>query len=126
MIEGQCLCGAVQYRYMGEIQETIICYCLDCQKAQGSLFGFNSPVDRSKFSLLSGEHALQEFFFTANKARVFCQHCGSPIYSYRLDLPNVLRLRLGTVTKGQIPAPREEFFTQHRPDFLCITIEQSE
>lgn len=58
---------------------------------------------------------------------VFCiiaQHCASPIYSYRTDLPNIirlrlrLRLRLGTVTEGHLPAPKEEFFTEHKPDFI--------
>ena len=54
---------------------------------------------------------------------VFCviaQHCASPIYSYRTDLPNIirLRLRLGTVTEGHLPAPQEEFFTEHKPSFI--------
>ena len=52
---------------------------------------------------------------------VFCviaQHCASPIYSYRTDLPNIIRLRLGAVTDGHLPAPKEEFFTEHKPDFI--------
>ncbi|HEX5381289.1 MAG TPA: GFA family protein, partial [Acinetobacter sp.] len=36
MIEGQCLCGTVSYRYHGEIEKSILCYCQHCQKAQGS------------------------------------------------------------------------------------------
>lgn len=48
----------------------------------------------------------------------YCQHCASPIYSYRTDLPNIIRLRLGTVTEGHLPAPQEEFFTEHKPSFI--------
>ena len=33
MIKGQCLCGAVQYQYQGEIENSILCYCTDCQQA---------------------------------------------------------------------------------------------
>lgn len=45
MIKGQCQCGAVKFRYEGELTETIICHCKDCQIAQGSAFAFNSPID---------------------------------------------------------------------------------
>ena len=40
---------------------------------------------------------LKEFRATPDKARVFCANCGSPIYSAKDDLPEVKRLRLGTV-----------------------------
>ena len=71
-----------------------------------------------KFELISGKEQLKEYFHTPNKARVFCQNCASPIYSYRTDLPNILRLRLGTVTEGTIPAATEEFFCEHKPNFI--------
>ena len=110
MIKGQCLCG--------EIENSILCYCQHCQQAHGSIAGWNSPIDQQKFQFLSGQNQLRKYFHTPNKARVFCQHCASPIYSYRTDLPNIIRLRLGTVTEGHLPAPQEEFFTEHKPSFI--------
>lgn len=121
MIKGQCLCGAVQYQYQGEIENSILCYCTDCQQAQGALGGWNSPLDQTQFEFISGQMQLKEYFHTPNKARVFCQNCASPIYSYRKDLPNIIRLRLGTVTAGNIPAPTEEFFTEHKPNFIELS-----
>ena len=118
MLKGQCLCGEVQYQYHGEIENSILCYCQHCQQAHGSIAGWNSPIDQQKFEFLSGQKQLREYFHTPSKARVFCQHCASPIYSYRTDLPNIIRLRLGTVTEGHLPAPQEEFFTEHKPDFI--------
>lgn len=127
MIEGQCLCGRIQYRYAAEIEQSILCFCQHCRLAQGALFGWNSPIDQSKFKLLQGQDALKEYFHTENKARVFCDHCGSPLYSYRLDLPNILRLRLrlrlrlGTVTLGILPAPKETAYQEYQPDFICLS-----
>lgn len=118
MIEGQCLCGAVRYRYEGTIEYSILCYCKDCQQAQGSLMGWNSPLHKSRFILEKGQEILQEYFHTPHKARVFCRQCASPIYSYRLDLPEVIRLRLGTVTRGEVPSPQEEFYTEYKPVFI--------
>ena len=120
MIEGQCLCGAVKYRYHAEIEKTMICYCKNCQMAQGSIFGWNSPLQKSKFEITQGIKFLKEYFHSSHKARVFCQECGSPIYSYRLDLPDIIRLRLGTVTQGHVSAPPEQAYVQYKPDFLHI------
>lgn len=120
MIKGQCLCGAVQYQYHAELTQSILCFCQHCKLAQGAVFGWNSPIEKNNFQLLQGETDLQEYFHTENKARVFCRQCGSPIYSYRKDLPNVLRLRLGTVTQGGIPAPKEQAYQEYKPEFICI------
>ena len=123
MIEGQCLCGAVRYVYMAQLEQSIVCFCLHCRQAQGALFGWNSPIEQAKFKIRQGEHLLKAYFHTPNKARVFCMNCGSPLYSYRLDLPGVLRLRLGSVTSGMLPAPKELAYTQYQPDFICIAEE---
>lgn len=71
MVEGQCLCGSVSYRYHAEIEETIICYCQHCQSAQGSLFAWNSPLDYAKFEIVSGVESLKEYFHSPDKARIF-------------------------------------------------------
>ncbi|AXY56485.1 GFA family protein [Acinetobacter chinensis] len=120
MIEGQCLCGSVSYIYHAELEKTILCYCQHCQRAQGTMCGWNSPVDKNKFEIVRGIKYLKEYFHSPNKARVFCQECGSPIYSYRVDLPDIVRLRLGTVTQGHIPAPVEQAFIQYRPVFMKV------
>lgn len=97
MIEGSCLCGGVRYQYDDEIGGISICHCSQCRKAQGSAFAAVSPVASDKFRLVAGAELLREFRATPGKARVFCANCGSPIYSARDDLPEVRRLRLGTV-----------------------------
>ena len=120
MLKGECFCGKVNYIYYTELKNSILCFCLDCRQAQGGLLGWNSPIEQSQFEILMGSEHLKEYFYTSNKARVFCSLCASPIYSYRLDLPHILRLRLGTVIEGFIPAPNEQFHTDHKPDFIKI------
>ena len=97
MITGGCLCGAVRYEYDGELVELSMCHCSQCRKAQGSAFVAVSPIDAAKFRIVRGADALEEYRAVPHKARVFCSHCGSPIYSARDDLPQVRRLRVGTV-----------------------------
>lgn len=97
MIAGGCLCNGVRYEYDGAIEEISICHCSMCRKAQGSAYVAVSPIDTARFRILRGQELLREFRSAPNKVRVFCSHCGSPIYSARDDLPDVRRLRLGTV-----------------------------
>lgn len=97
MIQGSCLCGGIRYEYDGEIEEISICHCSQCRKAQGSAFAAVGPIASARFRLVSGAELLKEFRATPGKARVFCANCGSPIYSAKDDLPEVKRLRLGTV-----------------------------
>jgi hypothetical protein len=97
VIRGSCLCGGIRYEYDGEIGEISLCHCSQCRKAQGSAFAAVSPIDSARFRILAGADLLKEFRATPGKARVFCANCGSPIYSAKDDLPEIKRLRLGTV-----------------------------
>ena len=105
MVKGQCLCGGIRYEYDGEITELAICHCQQCKKAQGTPFVTNAPISLSKFALISGHSLLKEFKASENKRRVFCSNCGSPLYSQRIDNPQTIRLRVGSITKGVIPKP---------------------
>lgn len=97
MIQGSCLCGGVRYEYDGEIAEISMCHCSQCRKAQGSAFVAVSPVRTDLLRVTAGAELLKEYRAIPQKARVFCGHCGSPLWSARDDLPGVRRLRLGTL-----------------------------
>jgi hypothetical protein len=96
MIKGGCLCGKVRYEYDGDISEIAMCHCSQCRQAQGGAFATNSPVDAGKLQF-SGQESIKEFESNENKVRAFCINCGSPLYSARKNLPNIKRLRVGTM-----------------------------
>lgn len=99
MLQGSCLCGKVTYQYHGIISEIALCHCSQCRQAQGGAFATNSPVDARLLDFQGAEH-IREYYSSENKLRAFCQHCGSALYSAKTDLPNIRRLRLGTVTSA--------------------------
>ena len=49
MIEGQCLCGAVYYRYHAEIEKTILCFCQHCRRAQVAAADAAAAAENSDF-----------------------------------------------------------------------------
>lgn len=114
MLKGHCLCQGVQYQYQGEIDEVAVCHCHQCKQAQGTPFVTNAPLQLSQFQITQGEDLLKSYFATPNKRRVFCSHCGSPLFSQRMDMPEVIRLRLGTVTDGMIPPPAYQIYCESR------------
>ena len=120
MIEGSCLCGAIRYQYDGEIEEIALCHCAQCRKAQGSAFAANSPIAAARFRLVAGAELLREFRATPGKARVFCANCGSPIYSARDDLPDVKRLRLGSVDTPFVCSNIYHIFAGSKASWLDI------
>ncbi len=96
MIKGSCLCGNVSYTYAGVITEIAQCHCSQCRKAQGGAFATNSPVNTKQLTF-NGTEFITEFKSNPVKVRAFCSHCGSPLYSARSDLPDITRLRMGTI-----------------------------
>lgn len=114
MIKGSCLCEKVKYEYKSEITEVAICHCNQCKRAQGTPFVTNAPINVDNFSFIQGSEFVKEYFSSPNKRRVFCGNCGSPFYSQRTDMPETIRLRLGTVTEGHIPKPDYEIYCESK------------
>jgi len=80
-----------------------------CKRAQGGPFATNAPIELALFHIVTGESLLKTYFSSEQKRRVFCSHCGSPLFSQRLNSPETIRLRVGTVTSGNIPQPTYQF-----------------
>lgn len=120
MLKGSCLCGKVAYQYDGEIDEISMCHCKDCQKAQGSAFSAVAPIQSRAFQVTQGEAFLRSFRATPDKVRVFCHVCGSPIYSARDTLPDVKRLRIGTLDTPVNASHKYHAFVSSHVPWLTI------
>jgi hypothetical protein len=104
MHTGSCLCGAVGYEVRGDLGTAVYCHCSRCRKASGSAFASNVVVAAKDFVVVKGQDSLTTFSTPEGVHRAFCAKCGSPIISRRDSLPDVLRLRLGSLDTP-VPAP---------------------
>ena len=120
MLEGSCLCGGIRYQYHGDITEIAMCHCGQCRRGQGTGFVTNSPVERARFQLRDGAELIREYRASPLKVRTFCGQCGSPLYSARDDLPEIIRLRLGTVTTPFSCEQRYHIFVESKADWVTI------
>jgi hypothetical protein len=110
MHTGSCLCGAVKYEVRGDLGTAVYCHCSRCRKASGSAFASNVVVAAKDFVVVEGKASLTTFSTPEGVHRVFCSRCGSPIISRRDSLPDVLRLRLGTLDTPVPAAPSAHIF----------------
>jgi hypothetical protein len=125
VIKGRCLCGGIQYEYHGEITEVAVCHCNQCKQAQGTPFVTNAPIQTALFYLTQGEQLLKSYYSSENKRRTFCSACGSPLFSQRTDMPEVIRLRLGSVTQGHIPAPQYQIYCDSKAAWFELAEHQA-
>jgi hypothetical protein len=123
MIKGSCLCEEVKYEYDGSFNKVVVCHCNQCKRAQGTLFVTNAPIEWAKCKFINDSGSIKRYFSSPNKKRVFCGNCGTPLYSQRTDMPQIIRLRLGTVTEGHIPKPHYEIYCESKSDWFSENTE---
>lgn len=117
---GSCLCGGVRFRIDAELKPIQVCHCTQCRKAQGGPFATNIPVPVAAFELLDGARLLTAYESSPGKQRVFCGRCGSPVYSRRESLPDVVRVRAGLLDAPVSARPAWHFHTASKCDWWPI------
>lgn len=114
MYTGSCLCGAIQFTIAGELGAIDICHCQQCRKAQGGPFATNAPVASSAFRITRGADLLAGFESSPGEKRCFCSRCGSPIISRKNSVPELVRVRVGTINEPLNVKPAAHYFTASR------------
>ena len=120
MHKGSCLCGAVKYEVRGTLGAAIYCHCSLCRKATGTAFATNAPVAAGDFVISEGESTLTSFDSSPGVHRFFCSNCGSPLFSRRDSMPQVVRLRLGTLDTPLPAPPTAHYFVASKADWYEI------
>ena len=128
MLSGSCLCNGVQYEIKGELGDIMQCHCQKCRKANGFAFATNAAIPTTAFALLKGKELLAEYESTPGVFRVFCKQCASPLYSRRPHMPELLRLRIGTLDTKIEGKPSSHIFVGSKAEWheICDDIPQYE
>jgi hypothetical protein len=96
MLQGQCLCGAIRYRYGGDHTALTVCHCGMCRHWHGSLGAYVccKPADYR----LGGEEHLRWYASSADAKRGFCGQCGSKLF-WRADDGSAMDIAAGSVNQ---------------------------
>lgn len=120
---GSCLCGGVKYSGESQVPEYGFCHCESCKKASGSAFSANIGVDSYSFVVDDPKSFLKEFESSSGTHRFFCSNCGSPVFSKIDDIPEFVRIRLGTLDTDFDAKPSRHTFTNSKASWyeICDT-----
>ena len=107
---GQCLCGAVTYRFEAEANEFTACHCKMCQRWSGGAF-VALPASSVDF-----DHDDQLALYTSSDIadRGFCRTCGSSLF-YRATPTGNYHLCVGTIDDTDELSMTEEIFVDRKP-----------
>ncbi|MDF1610384.1 GFA family protein [Hoeflea sp. YIM 152468] len=114
-ITGGCLCGQTRYEASGPVLFSLLCYCVDCQKASGTGHVPIMGVARSGFtvdgptvmSTVTGGSGLRAI-------RNFCANCHSLLFGTPEAAPDFVTIYAGSLDDRHLFTPQKAQFTRTR------------
>lgn len=100
-IHGSCQCGAVRYEAEVEPGRIGLCHCSDCQAYAGAPYRATTPAPAASFWLTAGEPRLHVKLADSGtrRAQAFCAECGSHLYAFTPEAPEIYSLRIGAIAE---------------------------
>ncbi len=95
-ITGGCLCGAVRFELTEPPMSASYCHCTRCQRRTGTGSSAQARIDGRTLRLLQGEELVKAWRPPGGGfEKLFCQECGSHLFSRHPDDPQRMSVRLG-------------------------------
>jgi len=101
MVQGRCLCGAIEYEVELIPGKVFNCHCSRCRQSHGAAFATQAFADGTTLRFIKGQDQLREYEHNG-AVRAFCGQCGSRLMNYALDKTRYLSVALANV-QGDIP-----------------------
>ncbi len=121
-LPGGCLCGNVRYAIApARIFDAGYCHCSMCRRLTGSPVLAWINVEPKAFQITNGEPAAYQSSQAAE--RVFCDRCGSQLFSRSADTMAYIALNTGTLDDPRDPrvAPRLHMFSGEQLPWLALS-----
>ena len=106
-LQGGCLCGAVRFEITAPFLLAGYCHCAHCQRRTGTGSSANGRVSQAGFRLLQGQERLRSFQPEGGVPKLFCETCGSALFSGDPLADRQVAVRLGTLDRD--PGVRPQF-----------------
>ena len=113
-LTGGCLCGAVRYELSGTVQIELSCHCRDCQYVSGGAPTHVIIMRSEDVTITKGQ--AKEYWNTSAKgrrvARLFCEHCGVPLFAKNEKHPQYLAVKVGSLDDPSGFRPQANIWTK--------------
>lgn len=112
--EGVCHCGAVKFRFFGNISRAVFCNCSYCVRKSAMHF----RVSATSFELMHGIDNLNRYQFGTRRAiHFFCRICGIHTHCHPRSAPEKVNINLHCVEADQRQDIEISYFEGRAWDF---------
>jgi hypothetical protein len=121
-LTGTCQCGSIHYKITQSPIVTLVCHCIDCQKLSAGAFSLTMAINREAFELIRGNLKSWERPTASGGTAIcfFCGDCGNRIYHENPEMPEVLRLKPGTLDDTAFINPDAHVWTKRAQPWVVI------
>ena len=102
---GGCLCGAIRYEVHGHALQTSLCHCEDCRRASGAPAVAWTFFPPNALRWIQG-HPREVCF--AERIRLFCGDCGSPLVFIDPSLPEFTEVNTNSLDRPESFPPGDQ------------------
>lgn len=115
MLNGSCLCGAVNFTIATIPTMVGNCHCRMCQKQHGAPFATYMSVHESDRVFDRGSEHLKTYNSSSSIERKFCGICGSNMeWSGHPDFPNWVSIPLTLLDSHFSPSDIADYFIESK------------
>jgi hypothetical protein len=112
VINGSCLCGAVEFEITGEFEPRSYCHCTSCKRLSGGAATANARVRSDEINVVKGRELLTTYTPEEGSAKTFCSVCGSNLFGGGWPEREYCSVRLPAIDSPFEGKPTQHIFTR--------------
>lgn len=119
-----CSCGQLKVTCDSEPVRISMCHCLACQKRTGSTFGAQARFPRDRVTIEGASTEYVRVGDSGNRATFhFCPTCGSTVFYWINDMPDVVAVAIGAFADPSFPAPKFSVYESRKHAWSGIPVD---
>ncbi len=116
-----CSCGQLTLVAEGEPTRISMCHCLACQRRTGSVFGTQARFPKASVTV-EGEttHSIRRADSGNHINFYFCPSCGSTVYYFIDDDPEIIAVPVGAFANPNFPPPTVSVYEDRLHSWVAV------
>ncbi len=110
--KGSCLCGAIRFEVMADLQLVEYCHCKTCRRAVGAPVMAWAGVSPHSFEIVEGK--LGRYASSPGVERTFCGRCGSSLTLFAEAFPELIFISISALDDADSIAPEIHIWRSER------------
>lgn len=96
-LTGGCGCGEVRFEIRAPLGTALYCHCTRCQRRTGTAASANALTAPGSVVVTAGEELLRAWAPPDGREKVFCEACGSAVFTRDPGTGTIVAVRLGAL-----------------------------